>query len=82
MRLFGLDVILLLFWRASRVQKKRAILTVAAIAWGTLSTAPAPGIWRGSRNFSRLRTIGSWHKCRNHLARRNDNSLEGNARRT
>ncbi len=26
-----------LFWRASRVQAKRAILTVAAIAWGSLS---------------------------------------------
>ncbi len=33
----GLGVILQLFWRASRVQKRRAILTVAAIAWGTLS---------------------------------------------
>ena len=30
-------VVLQLFLRASRVQKKRAILTVAAIAWGTLS---------------------------------------------
>ena len=29
--------ILQLFWRASRVQAKRATLTVAAIAWGTLS---------------------------------------------
>ena len=37
MRIFGLDIILQLFWRASRVQKKRAILTIAAIAWGTLS---------------------------------------------
>jgi putative ABC transport system permease protein len=26
-----------LFWRTSRVQKKRAVLTVAAIAWGSLS---------------------------------------------
>ncbi len=33
----GLRVILQLFWRASRVQRKRAALTVAAIAWGTLS---------------------------------------------
>lgn len=30
-------IILQLFLRASRVQKKRAVLTVAAIAWGTLS---------------------------------------------
>ena len=29
--------ILQLFWRASRVQAKRAALTVAAIAWGSLS---------------------------------------------
>ena len=29
--------ILQLFWRASRVQAKRATLTVAAIAWGSLS---------------------------------------------
>ncbi|MBN2420206.1 MAG: ABC transporter permease [Deltaproteobacteria bacterium] len=30
-------LILYLFMRSSRVQKKRAILTIAAIAWGTLS---------------------------------------------
>ena len=30
-------IVLQLFLRASRVQKKRAILTIAAIAWGTLS---------------------------------------------
>ena len=37
MNILGPKVIFQLFWRASRVQKKRAILTVAAIAWGTLS---------------------------------------------
>ena len=30
-------LVLQLFLRSSRVQKKRAILTVAAIAWGSLS---------------------------------------------
>jgi len=33
----GLGMVFQLFWRASRVQRKRAILTVASIAWGTLS---------------------------------------------
>lgn len=32
-----LAMVFQLFWRASRVQRKRAILTVASIAWGTLS---------------------------------------------
>ena len=32
-----LGLVLQLFLRASRVQKKRAILTVASIAWGSLS---------------------------------------------
>jgi putative ABC transport system permease protein len=32
-----LGLILQLFWRSSRVQKKRAVLTIAAIAWGSLS---------------------------------------------
>ena len=30
-------LVLQLFWRTSRVQRKRALLTVAAIAWGSLS---------------------------------------------
>lgn len=30
-------LVLQLFWRTSRVQRKRAVLTVAAIAWGSLS---------------------------------------------
>ena len=30
-------LILQLFFRSSRVQKKRALLTIAAIAWGTLA---------------------------------------------
>ena len=33
----NLGIVLQLFYRSSRVQKKRAILTIAAIAWGTLS---------------------------------------------
>ena len=32
-----IGLIFQLFWRSSRVQRKRAILTVAAIAWGSLS---------------------------------------------
>jgi putative ABC transport system permease protein len=37
MRLLNLSVILQLFIRASAIQRKRAILTVAAIAWGTVA---------------------------------------------
>lgn len=37
MRRPRLGIVLLLFWRSSRVQRKRALLTVAAIAWGSLS---------------------------------------------
>ena len=33
----GLNVVLHLFVGASRVQRKRAALTIAAIAWGTLT---------------------------------------------
>lgn len=37
MRLFDAKLVFQLFVRASRLQKKRAVLTVAAIAWGTVA---------------------------------------------
>ena len=52
-------LVLLLFARASRVQRKRALLTIAAIAWGSLSLmlmlsfgeGLKRSLWRASRGM-------------------------------
>lgn len=49
-----LGLVLLLFWRSAQVQPKRAILTIAAIAWGSLSLVLLLAFGEGLRlQFSR-----------------------------
>ena len=50
--------ILQLFWRASRVQAKRATLTVAAIAWGSLSLVMLLGFGDGLSKQLQLASAG------------------------
>jgi hypothetical protein len=42
-----IGLILYLFLSSSRVQKKRAVLTIASIAWGTLSLLLLLALERG-----------------------------------
>ncbi|HJQ98505.1 MAG TPA: hypothetical protein VJ826_09330, partial [Candidatus Polarisedimenticolaceae bacterium] len=43
-------VILSMFLRASRLQKKRAVLTIAAIAWGSVSLLLLLAFGEGLKN--------------------------------
>jgi len=58
MRLPRFGLTLLLFLRASRVQRKRAILTIAAIAWGSLSLLLLLSFGEGLRRQMELARAG------------------------
>ena len=76
-----LKLIFQLFVRASQLQKKRAILTVAAIAWGTVAILLLLSFGEGLKNQMMKGPQGHGREPRGHLARRDLQGVEGPPRR-
>ena len=70
-----------LFLSSARLQKKRAILTIASLAWGTVTILLLLAFGEGLKRqmMSNDQAMGNEH--RDHVARRDHEALQGPARR-